>query len=210
MARVTGYKRKRVSSRGAAIGRVAYRKVRRLERKVERKAFYLNANGVDLPGTTSSKFHVIPLDTISTGTSNSTRVGTKVQPTMLTANLCFRNNGAIPHCVRVLIIQGKGAVSSALNYFDDTTAVTESFLQPKGKQYEFDFKTHYDNIVTLSAGMTNNFPLMIKVSRMHQIQFDNSSSRTDGALWLLLIRDSGGTPGDVELDYWTKLAFTDS
>lgn len=205
-------KRKRRTYRRTNIGRLAYKKVRRLERQQEVKAHFSTEADISLPGTGTAPQMIVrrALTSIGNGTGTNGRIGSKVSPRQLNVNLCLRNTDSDPHCVRVLIIQAMSQ-KNPQDYFDDHGTGSFRFLNPKGIVSRFEFRTLYDNIIALSAGTTNNFPVMARLTGARQVEYDKSTTAASrGEIYLMLIRDTGGTAAHVQCTYSSRLTFTDA
>lgn len=219
----TMVRNKRRRFKNASIGRLAYKKVRRLENQIEKKAFFQAGHNIALnvaDSFTTMLTHRF-LSAVPGGNTNITRVGNTISPRMLTINMCLRNGDANnSHCVRVVIVQAVGLDSTVTNYFNSDQAgtgasvVNNRFLAPKGNENQFRFRTLYDNIIALSAGTTNHFPIMLRSSKLKRVSF-NGTAGADfqaGAIAIMLMRDgqSSTTDGTIRWDYQSKLTYTDA
>lgn len=200
--------KRRRPMRSANIGRLAYQKVKRIENTIEKKALFVREGPVPLPGSGTKivRFVTKSLAVTGFGAQPNQRIGNDISPRMLTLNICLTNLDAQPHCVRVILFQCKN--QDPRDYTESAAAGSDNdFLEPKGQIYKFEYTTLYDNIVSLSAGTTNNFPIMVRAAKMRKI-CNNGTQIVSGDVFLMFIRDNGA--GTVNARYISKLTYTDA
>lgn len=204
----TTVRRRRRYKKKASIGRIAYRKVRALERAIEPKTHYTQQLTSTNMNPNAIYSHELCTPGVAAGAQS--RIGSRVMPKWLTINLAFRNLSASnPSCIRIVVLQCKGMNPSGTGaeaYFAFPSG-GQKYISPKNTETADNFKTLYDNIVTVSPGISNHLPVLIRCKALYEANF--TSVPVTGQLWMMIIRDAVGVAADVQYHFMTKCTYID-
>lgn len=218
------YSRRRTSGRNRYTRRRPYRRrryspsktsrfVRRLRDavSVEYKYHQVVGSGISvINGGT-----MIGLNSMSQGTTDTTRIGDSAKNQSLYMHYRFRANDAQSQTARIILFWDKQNIAINADDYLNSSEVSTSVapMTFKDRDNRFRYRTLYDSgpLAVVDSTSSQYINRTVKLSINLHTQFDAASTTIQtGRLWMLVIGSQPSASNNCTFDYVSRLTFTDS